>query len=90
METNNYDNRKFIIFNISELNLINFNEVLETSIDSVRISIDETKTFVKWDGDIPPSVSNLQTSEGIYTYNEMLNILSTTEWTINEPIEWIK
>ncbi len=76
-----YDNRKFMIFNVSELNKINFNEVLETSEDTVRKSVDLTKTFVKWNGVTPPCVQSLTTSEGPYTYNEILDILATPEWT---------
>jgi len=55
METQEYNNRKFMIFNVSELPNINFDEVLETSIDTVRKSVDETKTLVKWDGFTIPS-----------------------------------
>lgn len=84
MEIQEYDNREFMIFNVSELPNINFEEVLETSIDTVRKSTDESKTFVKWDGQIPPSVQSLQTKEGPYTYDEILNILSTPEWS--EPM----
>ena len=74
-----------MIFNVSELPNIDFNEVLETSIDTVRKSVDETKTFVKWESEIiPSSVQNLQTKEGPYTYEEILDILSTPEWS--EPI----
>ena len=76
-----YINREFMIFNVSELNKINFNEVLETSIDTVRKSVDLTKTLVKWNGSTPPYVQSLTTSEGPYTYDEMLTILSTPEWT---------
>jgi hypothetical protein len=81
METQEFENRKFIIFNVSELNQIDFNQVLETSLDTVRKSVDNTKTFVKWDGVIPECVNNLTTKEGPYTYDEILSILSTTEWT---------
>ena len=81
-----YNNREFMIFNVSELPNINFNEVLETSAETVRKSVDETKTFVKWEGqEIPQSVQSLQTKEGPYTYEEILNILSTPEWT--SPME---
>jgi hypothetical protein len=76
-----YDDRKFMIFNVSELNQIDFTQVLETSLDTVRKSVDQTKTFVKWDGVMPESVNNLTTKEGPYTYDEILTILSTTEWT---------
>jgi hypothetical protein len=83
-----YNNRKFMIFNVSELPNINFEEVLETSIDTVRKSVDETKTFVKWDGEQTPiSVESLTTKEGAYTYEEILIIISTPEW--NPPIQEI-
>lgn len=77
-----YPNREFMIFNVSELPQIDFSQVLETSIDTVRKSVDEQKTFVKWDGNtIPSSVDALTTKEGPYTYDEILAILSTPEWT---------
>ena len=81
MNLQDYENREFMIFNVSELSDIDFKTVLETSIDTVRKSVDETKTFVKWDGEIPECVSTLTTKEGPYTYDEILTILSTSEWT---------
>ncbi len=80
-----YDNREFMIFNVSELDEIIFTEVLETSADTVRKSVDETKTFVKWDGTMPECVANLTTKEGPYTYDEILVILATPEWTDPNP-----
>ena len=82
-----YSNREFMIFNVSELNQIDFTQVLETSIDTVRKSVDQTKTFVKWDGEtIPSSVQGLTTKEGPYTYDEILAILATPEWTDPNPM----
>lgn len=75
-----YRNIRFVIFEVIELSLIDFNQVYETSSDTVRKSVDETKTFVKWEGIMPTCVSNLTTKEGPYTYSEMLTILSTSEW----------
>ena len=77
-----YNERNFVIFNVSELPLIDFTQVLETSTDTVRKSVDGTKTFVKWDGETPPScVESLTTKSDYYTYEEMLNILSTEKWS---------
>ena len=82
-----YNNREFMIFSVTELPNINFNEVKETSIDTVRKSVDGTKTFVKWDGeDIPSSVESLTTKEGPYTYDEIIIILATEEWTDPNPL----
>ena len=81
-----YQNREFMIFNVSELSNIDFTQVLETSAETVRKSVDGTKTFVKWEGsEIPQSVNSLTTKEGPYTYSQILEILSTPEW-INESI----
>jgi hypothetical protein len=80
-----YDGRKFMIFSVTELDQIDFTQVLETSIDTVRKSVDGLKTFVKWDDMMPECVSNLTTKEGPYTYDEILVILATPEWTDPNP-----
>jgi hypothetical protein len=36
---------------------------------------------------MPECVSNLTTKEGPYTYDEILQILSTPEWTDPNPME---
>lgn len=75
-----------MIFNVSELDTIDFTQVLETSAETVRKSVDGTKTFVKWNGaEIPSSVDALTTKEGPYTYEEILTILATEEWSDPNP-----
>jgi hypothetical protein len=86
METQDYPNREFMIFNVSELDKIDFDQVHETSVDTVRKSIDGTRTFVKWDGEMPSSVAALTTAEGPYTYEEILIILAGPDWTTNDPL----
>jgi hypothetical protein len=73
--------RKYVIFDCSELPSVNFSEVMETSADTVRKSVDETKTFVKYEGTQPASVAALTTKSQEYTHEEILAILSTSEWT---------
>jgi len=77
-----YEQRNFAIFSLTEIDKIDFTQVLETSAETLRRSVDETKTFVKWDGGVAPDfVSTLTTLEGLYTYTEILEILSGEEWT---------
>jgi hypothetical protein len=77
-----YEQRNFAIFSLTEIDKIDFSLVRETSADTLRKSVDETKTFVKWDGGVAPDfVSELTTLEGPYTYSEILDILSGEEWT---------
>ena len=76
----------YVIFNVSELDKIDFNQVFETSIETVRKSVDETLTFVKYATDeMPSSVSSLDTKQGPYSHEEILAILSTPEWTPPYP-----
>ena len=80
------NDRKYVIFDISEVGTINFSEVMETSVDTLRLSVDGTKSFVKYEGDQPASVAALTTKTQEYTHSEILDILATSEWTapINE------
>ena len=76
-----FENRNYMILSTSETGSVDFSEVLETSSETLRLSVDGLKTFVKWEGVIPPSVSSLSTKEGPYTHSEILSILSTSDWT---------
>lgn len=74
--------RTFVIFDVSEVGSIDFTQVLETSSDTLRLSVDGTKTFVKWEGEtVPTCVQALTTKSPYYSYEEMLAILRTSEWT---------
>ena len=82
-----YPDRRFVIFNVTELNQIIFGQVFETSADTVRKSVDETKTFVKYDMPQPSSVASLTTKSQEYTYNEILQILSGPEWVVPQTLD---
>ena len=76
----------YVIFNVSELDKIDFSQVSETSIETVRKSVDETLTFVKYNTDeMPSSVASLDTKQGPYSHEEILEILATPEWTDPNP-----
>lgn len=74
-------NRKYLIFDLSELNKINFSQISITSSDTIRKSYDGTKGIIKWDGDTPEFVSTLNSKSSIYNIEEIMNILQTEEWT---------
>lgn len=75
-------NRRYVIFSVTEVPLINFDEVYETSPETLRKSLDGTLTFVKYDLPAPPSVVSLTTKTQEYTLEEILVILNGPEWTL--------
>jgi len=79
------EDRKYVIFDVSELDSIDFNQVLETSKDTVRKSLDGLLTFVKYEGSMPSSVSALTTKTQEYTHSEILTILDGPNWTDPNP-----
>jgi len=79
-----YTERNYCIFSVTEMDKIDFSQVCETSADTVRRSVDGTKTFVKWDGETPSCISMLNTASPHYTHEEILQILSTEEWSSSE------
>lgn len=78
-----FENRNYLIIKTEELSKVDFSQVLETSADTVRKSIDEVYTFVKWTGSEPSFVSSLNYTDGPHTHSEILTILSGEDWTDN-------
>ena len=73
---------KYIIINASEVSSIVFSQVIETSADTLRYSLDDSQTFVKFDGDTPSFLSG-KTS---YTHSEIVSILDGEDWCEEEEI----
>ena len=106
-----YNNRRYLIIPTTITGSIDFNQVLETSPQTLRLNVDGTQTFVKYPitevtssytesytdpetGEVTeniveegiygrPSIYSTEYQE--YTHKEILDILSTEEWT--QPIE---
>ena len=73
--------RNYVIINASEVSSVDFDQVLETSAETLRFSVDGTKTFVKFEGETPSFLEGKTAN----THSEMLDILAGEEWT--SPIE---
>lgn len=82
-----FDNRRYVIIPESEINKIDFTEVLETAPETCRYSVDGTKTFVKYEGEMPVSVSDVTDKSQEYTHSQILELLAGPEWTL--PVEEI-
>ena len=74
--------KSYVIIDSSEVASIDFGQVLETSADTLRYSLDGTQTFVKYEGDTPSFLEG----KTQYTHSEILAILATDEWSDNNNI----
>jgi hypothetical protein len=80
-----YESRRYLIIPTSITGSIDFNQVHETSIETLRLSVDGTKTFVKYDEGARPSIYSEEYTE--YTHSQILEVLSGEEWTSSIEIE---
>jgi len=74
--------RTYVIINSSDVPSVDFSKVAETSADTLRYSLDGSKTFVKFEGDAPAFLDG----KTQYTHSEILDILATEEWSDNNII----
>lgn len=75
----------YVIFDVSELNTIDFTQVEQTSVGTCRRSIDGLQTLVKWPGSPPTCVVALTTKGPYLTQDEILVIMATPAWTDPNP-----
>lgn len=76
----NMNNKKYIIITKDEVASVDFSQVDETSVNTLRYNNDGTKTFVKFEGNTP-SFLNGKTQ---YTHDEILAELGKLEWIIED------
>ena len=71
----------YMIVLASEVDQVDFSQVMETAPDTLRYSVDGIYTFFKWEGETPSSIEALSYKDGEYKHSEILNILNSPEWT---------
>jgi hypothetical protein len=74
--------RNYVIIDASEVSSVDFNQVLETSADTLRYNLAGTQTFVKFEGDTPSFLEG----KTAYDRSEMLTLLANEEWSSDSPI----
>ena len=72
--------KKYVIINAGEVSSIDFSKVLETSANTLRYSLDNTKTFVKFKGSTPSFLSG----KTQYDHGEIIQILQGSDWSEDE------
>jgi hypothetical protein len=71
-----------IIFNVNEINKVNFSEVIQTP-ENLVYSVNKLKTYVTWVTPTPPSFIDLMlTYEGPFNDNQLHSILEMNEWLL--------
>lgn len=79
----------YVTLNVSEVDQLNFSQIEQTSVETLRLNADGTQTIVKWATvvGVPSSIESLTTKGPYMTHDEALELMSTEAWTIDVPME---
>ena len=75
-----YSNRKWVIVNVSDITDEMIVNAIQSSINTLRKSLDGSKAILKFDGDTPSCFDGLTT----YNHSEILTELAKSAWTEEE------
>ena len=81
-----YNTLTYATINLTNLNLIDFSQIAENSIFTIRKSVDDMQFLIKWEKDHIPNFITDGSIVPIETYDHqaIIELMATPEWS--EPI----
>ena len=82
-----HNTKTYATINLSDIGLIDFAQIGETSASTVRKSLDNTQFVIKWqEGYVPTFITDVTVIPvGTYDHHAILELMATPEWS--SPIE---
>jgi len=69
----------YVTVNTSDLELLDYEQLLTTSIETTIRNVDEDKAIVKYKGDMPPTIESLS-DKTLHNHDEIIVIVKSDEW----------
>ena len=84
-----HNTKTYAVIELTDLDLIDFSQINETSKDTIRKSLDNTQFVIKWEEGYTPTfiTDSSVIPVGTYDHHAILELMGTPEWS--EPIETI-
>ena len=76
----NYDNRHWVIVNVSDITDEMISNAIQSSMSTLRKTNDGSKAILKWEGDTPSCFDGMI----VYSHSEILAELNKSDWTSSE------
>ena len=75
-----FSDRKWVIVNVVDVTDEMIKNANQTSMDTLKKSLDDSKAILKWDGDTPSCFEGMTT----YSHSEILTIVNGSDWSEEE------
>ena len=83
-----HNTKTYATINLTDIGLIDFSQVGETSVSTVRKSLDNTQFVIKWqEGYVPTFITDASVIPlGTYDHHAILELMATGKWSEEIPI----
>ena len=82
--------KTYAVINLTDVGLIDFNQIGETSASTIRKSLDDTQFVIKWEQGYTPTFitdGSVVPVGSTYNHSEILELMATPEWSEPIPVE---
>tara|TARA_R110000868_G_scaffold79326_2_gene225958 strand:+ start:431 stop:682 length:252 start_codon:yes stop_codon:yes gene_type:complete len=78
-----HNHKTYAVVNLTDLELIDFNQIGESAASTIRKSVDETQFVIKWqEGYIPTFIMDSSVIPvGTYDHHAILELMATPFWS---------
>ena len=82
-----HNNKTYAVIDLTDISLIDFTQIAQSSPSTIRKSLDDTQFVIKWEnGYTPTFITDASVVPvGIYDHHAILELMSTEKWS--KPIE---
>lgn len=79
--------KTYAVINLTDISLIDFSQVAQSSASTVRKSLDDTQFVIKWQDGYTPTfiMDGTVIPVGTYDHHAILELMSTDKWS--QPID---
>lgn len=84
-----HNTRTYAVINLTDISLIDFSQIGETSASTIRKSLDDTQFVIKWQDGYTPTFITVGSvvPVGTYDHHSILELMSTPAWSEPELVE---
>ena len=84
-----HNNKTYAVINLTDVGLIDFSQVGQSSASTIRKSLDNTQFVIKWEeGYIPTFITDFSVVPvADYDHHSILELMATPAWSEPIPVE---
>jgi hypothetical protein len=84
-----HNTKTYAVINLTDISLIDFSQVAQSSASTIRKSLDDTQFVIKWEDGYTPTfiMDGTVVPVGTYDHHAILELMSTDKWSEQIEVE---